>query len=123
MNDLQTKKDSEREPSLGVGTAILIGQVIVNLPALILINIVIYLGFLLAILAQSTFPELARYFWWIVLASLFCAFGIAWLWWALMVPRWRKWAIKKGTPPDKLQKWAVLTGLAWAKGSINKKEP
>jgi len=46
---------------------------------------------------------------------------MAWTWWSLLVPRWRKWAHEKGVPPDQLQKWAVLTGLVWPKGWIFEK--
>jgi hypothetical protein len=38
-----------------------------------------------------------------------------------MVPRWRQWAITRGAAADKLQRWAVITGLVWRKGSMFEK--
>lgn len=37
------------------------------------------------------------------------------------ISRWRRWAINRGVPRDKLQKWAVSVGLTWPKDSIFEK--
>ena len=82
--------------------AILVGQLIVNVTATIIMIAVMFLG-------SWLFP------WEIALlgGSL-----VAWLWWSFSVPRWRAWAIRKGCDPDRVQKFAVRTGLTWPKGSL-----
>ncbi len=44
-------------------------------------------------------------------------FILGWTWWCHSVPRWRRWTHQRGVNPDRLQKWAVITGLVWRKGS------
>jgi hypothetical protein len=92
---------------LGVGKAVLIGHLIVTVPVLIIILGISFLGRILA-------PSYSFLF-------LFVGFILAWAWWSLMVPRWRRWALKNGAPADRLQKWAAATGLVWPKGWIFEK--
>lgn len=56
--------------------------------------------------------------WWLFFSV---GFILAWTWWSRSVPRWRRWAHHRGADPDRLQKWAVLTGLVWRKGSVFEK--
>ena len=46
---------------------------------------------------------------------------VAWLYWSLAVPRWRAWALRSGADSEKLQRWAVATGLVWPRGSVFEK--
>lgn len=91
------------------GVAVLIGHLVVNVPVLILI-------------AGST--GLGLFFfhssdWWV--AFFIIGTVLAWMWWSLVIPLWRKWAIRRGADPERLQKLAALTGLVWPKGWIFEK--
>ena len=99
------------EKSLSIGLAVLVGQLIVNVPVFL---IIIGMAFF-AIMFIAT-----KYYW---LSFILLPVGIClgWLWWSFMVPRWRRWAYEHGADPDKLQVWAVATGLVWPKGSLLEK--
>ena len=47
-------------------------------------------------------------------------FGIClgWLWWSVMVPRWRIWAWVRVADTDDLRQRAVRTGLIWPEGHV-----
>ena len=121
MKQSESQMSPVNKQSLSVGKAVLIGHLIVNLPVLVIIAGVTTIGAGIALVAGYAFPSIVRYFWWIVLASTLAGSAVAWLWWSFMVPRWRKWALQQGTPPDQLQKWAAITGLVWPKGWIFEK--
>jgi hypothetical protein len=85
--------------------AILVGQLIVNVPAVFIMIAVAFAGAL-------------------ILPWQFALIGgslLAWIWWSYSVVRWRNWAIRNGNDPDRLQKFAVRTGLTWPKGSLFEK--
>jgi hypothetical protein len=46
---------------------------------------------------------------------------LAWPWWSISVPKWRRWALARGADADQLQKVGVRTGLVWPKGCIFEK--
>lgn len=46
---------------------------------------------------------------------------VAWPWWSLTVPRWRRWAVRRGADAEELQKIGARTGLVWPKGWIFEK--
>ena len=81
----------------------MVGWLVVNLPV-----IVIMLGSLL--IAFVIEPRI----WWLFFSG---GFILGWTWWSHSVPRWRRWAHNRGANPDRLQKWGVVTGLVWPKGS------
>jgi hypothetical protein len=81
--------------------AIIVGQLVVNVPVAIIIVAVTFVG---AMIVPWPFALLG--------ASL-----IAWIWWSFTIARWRNWAIRNGCDPDRLQKFGVRTGLTWPKGS------
>jgi len=85
--------------------AIFAGQLIVNVPSACIIIAVAFMGRLLV-------P------WEVALIS---GALLAWIWWSFNVTRWRAWAIRKGCDPERLQKFAVRTGLTWPKGSVLEK--
>ncbi len=95
------------ENQMSVLVAILAGQLIVNLPA-----VVVLLG--VALTGRAYLPSL----WWLF---LLIGFIVGWLWWSFAVPRWRRWALKRGCPPNVLHRWAVFSGLEWPNGSIFEK--
>lgn len=92
---------------LSVTKAILVGHAISTVPVFVII-----FGF-----RQIGISLLGRQ-WWIF---LIIGFLIAWAWWAYITPRWKKWAVQKGAPAEKLHQAAVATGLEWQKGAIFEK--
>ena len=52
--------------------------------------------------------------------NVFAAVGfvLAWLWWSLAVPRWRRWALARVADPAELERLAVATGLQWKRDSF-----
>jgi hypothetical protein len=46
---------------------------------------------------------------------------VAWPWWSLTVPKWRRWALGRGADAEGLQKIGLRTGLVWPKGCIFEK--
>ena len=123
MNDFpNTQLSSELRKNIGVGKAILIGQLVVNIPVFIIILIISGIGIFMALVLVAMIPSLPdwAYFLGIMLPVIIGA-SVGWLWWSFSVPRWRRWALQNGAPEDQLQKWAVLTGLVWPKGWIFEK--
>ena len=47
--------------------------------------------------------------------------GLAGLWWSIVAPRWRAWALRSGVDPEKLYRWGFLTGIIFPKGSLLEK--
>ena len=94
-------------PGLGLLKAITIGWLVVNIPAIAIMLISLLVGF-------AVDPRI----WWLFFSV---GFVLGWTWWSHSVPRWRRWAVRRGVDPDRLQKWAVLTGLVWPKGSLFEK--
>ena len=86
---------------MSIWKAIIVGHLLVNVPA---VAIIIAISFLGSIVVPWPFALLG--------GSL-----MAWVWWSFTVPRWRDWAVAKGVDRDRLQKYAVRTGLTWPKGS------
>lgn len=97
--ELLPKPDTRK--FFNVWKAIIIGWIIVNLPALVIMLSVLIVG-----------SKLVPQIWW-----LFLIIGVAlgWTWWSFTIPRWRRWAHRKGTDPERLRKVAVLAGLVWPK--------
>jgi hypothetical protein len=120
-NNSASQPVEESIKPIGVGTAILLGHLIVNVPALLFILVGVGIGLGVMFLLATLPPPLPGLSY--VLGIISAGMGIlaGWLWWSFVVPRWRRWAHKNGTSADKLQKWAVLTGLVWSKGSIFEK--
>ena len=117
MNDVSNPQSlTTQKKTINVGTAILIGQLIVNLPVLIIIFGVASVGIVITIFFGNAFSLLAAFIPFGAIASFILGVAAGWLWWSFSVPRWRRWAHQNGAPEDKLQKWAVITGLVWPKG-------
>ena len=103
--ELNRPEQSERnsQAPLTPERAVLIGQLVVNLPVTCIVCVGVILGFLLGGLV------------WAALGLLLAVIP-AWLWWALSVPLWREWAKQSGADEDKTQQLAVWTALVWPKG-------
>jgi hypothetical protein len=108
--------------NISVARAILVGQLVVNLPVVVIMLMISGLGIFIV---NLFFTALQLSGDWLNLLGLLTPviIGITagWLWWSFSVPRWRKWALQNGAPESELQKWAVITGLVWRKGSIFEK--
>jgi hypothetical protein len=92
---------------LTAGRAVLLGHLLVTGPLLIIFAVFYVAGRILA-------PHSLL---WFLLAGFIAAF----LWRSFTVPRWRRWALKRGAPPDQMQNLAAATGLVWPKGSVFEK--
>jgi hypothetical protein len=121
-NVLNPQTRAEQKKPLNVGIAILVGQLIVNLPVMLIIVGVFSVGMVLLLVLEARVPSLPGWTFLVgVMASIVIGSLAGWLWWSFSVPRWRKWALQNGVPEDKLQKWAVTAGLVWPKGSVFEK--
>jgi len=123
MNNPSNPQDSSRQKKpLPVAVAILVGQLIVNLPVMLIILGVYGVGIVLLLVLVDKFPSLQGWLFLVgILVLIILGPLVGWVWWSFSVPRWRRWALQNGAPEDKLQKWAVATGLVWPKGSIFEK--
>lgn len=120
MNKAAGSGDPFRQQAhMSLAQAILAGQLLVNVPTLLLIFGAPLAGF---VAARSFAPQLGLSWLCIVAgAALLVGCGIGWLWWSFAIPRWRRWALRRGVPPAELQKWGVLTFLVWPRGWIFEK--
>ena len=123
MNDISNPKSSaEQEKTISIGKAIFVGQLVVNLPVLIIILVVSGLGILLTLSFLAPLSSLQV---WILILGfvtpIIVGASAGWLWWSFSVPRWRRWALQNGAPEDELQARAVVVGLVWPKGSFFEK--
>ncbi|HZR89682.1 MAG TPA: hypothetical protein VFB02_22990 [Bradyrhizobium sp.] len=99
--------------ALGVGRAILIGEMVVNIPALGLILLTIWFagpviqGWIEGGASKGVgFPTL------VVVMAL--AVGVGWMWWAIVMPRWRVWAVERVSDPRLLYGAAISAQLMWS---------
>jgi hypothetical protein len=90
----------ETPKKLGTLRAIFVGQLIVNIPALAIMLASIILGL-----------NLVPAHWFYFAAG---GFIVAWGYWAFMVGRWHKWAIRRGVDQRQLSRLAIMTGLMWS---------
>src|SRR5688572_21556221 len=90
---------SNSQRPMSVGQVIAIGHLMITLPML-----------LISCMAVTLLVLITRN-WRIGIVGLIVGIVIAGVWWALITPRWRRWALGRGVPPDQLQKWAMMTGL------------
>lgn len=87
------------------GTAVIIGHAWVSAPMLGIVLLGTLAGiFLYGILGM--------------LVAFPVSIALGWLWWSFFIPRWRRWARRRGADPERLQYHAELTGLVWPKGFI-----
>ena len=121
-NTSNPQRPTGQKKTLHVAIAILVGQLIVNLPVMLIILGAYGIGIAVLLTLVDTFPFFQGWGFLIGILVLIIVGPLGgWLWWSFSVPRWRKWALRNGVPEDKLQKWAVSTGLVWPKGSVFEK--
>jgi hypothetical protein len=99
---------------LSPAKAVVVGHLVVNVPVIVIIALVGLVGDVLIGSRQAWGMSLP--IGWVV--GLLGGCGVAWLWWSWSVPRWRRWAIRRGAAPEQLQRLAAATWLVWPKGSI-----
>ena len=99
-----------------VGLAIAIGTAWVNLPVLplMLAPLSVYASRVPRTVDADALPgALAG-----TLGSFLAGFVVAWLWWALMLPRWRLWAWRRVHEKSELKTRAIAVGLIWPDGHL-----
>ena len=101
-------KPTGSQRTMGAWHAVGIGHLWITLPGVIL-----FFGtfFLVSILMNVTGPQLVP-----AIAGLV----VGWVWWGVMAPKWRQWALAHGAPYEKLKSLAIYTGLTWARERDNK---
>jgi hypothetical protein len=97
---------------LGVGRAILIGEMVVNIPALGLMLLTIWFagpviqGWIEGGASKGVgFPTLV--------VAMALALGVGWMWCAIVMPRWRVWALERVSDPRLLYGAAISAQLMW----------
>ncbi|MEW6401972.1 MAG: hypothetical protein AB1649_09240 [Chloroflexota bacterium] len=123
MNELpKSQEAASAAKSMGVGIAILIGELLINVPVSIIILSFACSSLALALSFVTNSPPCIA---WIAMpifiVPTLIGIVLAWVWWSFSVPRWRRWALRNGIPTEKLQKWGVIAGLVWPKGWIFEK--
>jgi hypothetical protein len=96
-----------------VSRAINIGLVWVNGPAMLLL-----FGPLFVFTRLRNADFITREHNWVGLPVFLGGFVLAWLWWALTIPRWRLWAYEQVGDIPKLKEQAVKVGLTWPDESV-----
>src|SRR5688572_28161200 len=99
--------------TVSVDQAIAKGHRMVNYPVLIIMFGT--LGLCLYLEIQKIFP------FWIIPVGFGLAFGLAWLWWSIMITKWRLWAFDNVRNVHELKKRAVREKLIWADNSFFEK--
>ena len=96
-----------------VDEAISKGHRMVNYPVMVImfgtIGLTLYLG------VQKLIPT------WGFAVGFGLAFGLAWLWWSIMITKWRLWAFDNVRNVHELKKRAVQEKLIWSDNSIFEK--
>jgi len=96
-----------------VDQAISKGHKMVNYPVFVIMFGTIGLGIYLG--SQKILP------FWITPIGFGLGFGIAWLWWSIMITKWRLWAFENVRNVHELKKRAVQEKLIWADSSFFEK--
>ncbi len=99
---LTHRKSSGPSGSLGIGRAIFIGELVVNLPAIGLL----YEG-------TGHAPVLPS------IVAVVVAFVASWAWWAIAAPRWLLWAMKRVVDPLALRN-AVVGSIIWPNNRLGR---
>jgi hypothetical protein len=93
---------------ISVPLAIAIGTIVVNVPVFSLLMGPFFLVFYLV--NNHYLPESQV---WIALPSFLVGLSLAWLWWSLLVPKWRLWAYERVSDIPLLKDLAVTFGITW----------
>jgi hypothetical protein len=100
---LSIKNVNSEGDGISAWKAIAIGHLWISVPGIILFFSVFFtLGSLMRATGNRLVPALGGLI-------------VGWVWYAVMAPRWRRWALGKGAPLEKLRSLAILTGLTWGR--------
>lgn len=103
--------NTSREPikkRLSAAQAVVRGHLIVSLPVVAFIILSYLIGQIIV-----GFPK--------AVVWAFAGAVPGYLWWSIMVPRWRKWVKQNDVAEAETLRLAVMTGLIWPKGSFFEK--
>jgi hypothetical protein len=106
--DIENSSQRSSESTLTPERAVRVGQLVVNLPVIIIIGLMAVPVFLFGGPVWG-------------IAGAFGGPILGWTWWSLSVPRWREWAKEKGADEELTQSLAVRRGLVWPKGHFFEK--
>ena len=106
------KAPDGRANVLGVGRAVLIGELVVNIPAL---GLMLLTMFLLGPVIQDWLGDgVTNDLTFAALVTLMVLAGsVGWVWWAIALPRWRVWALERVADPRLLYGAAISAQLMW----------
>ncbi len=96
-----------------VNKAITRGHRMVNYPVFVIMIGTLSVSFFLG--SQGSFPL------WIFPLGFGLAFGLAWLYWSIMITKWRIWAFENVRNVHELKKRAIQEKLIWPDGSVFEK--
>lgn len=94
--------------NLAVFKAIAVGLLAVNGPVLLLL-----FGPLALLTYLEKHGSLSPSLTWIFIPVFVAGFVLAWLWWAITIPKWRLWAYERVADISALKNAAVSVGLTW----------
>ncbi|MBC9880329.1 hypothetical protein G8O24_23670 [Bradyrhizobium sp. INPA01-394B] len=98
--------------TIGVGRAILVGEIVVKIPALGLMLLTIwFLGPIIQGWIQGNASNGIKFLTLVVVMLI--ALGAGWTWWAVVMPRWWVWALERVANPRLLYSAAVSAQLLW----------
>jgi hypothetical protein len=113
VTGLDAEKSQIMKSTLSVGRAILIGLLVVNGPVFTLL-----FGPLFVFVQLEDKGIVGRSYNWVGLVVIVVSFVLAWLWWSVSVPRWRRWAYERVKDIRLLKQRAVAAGLTWRDGHV-----
>ncbi len=99
-----------------VSRAIWLGILVVNVPVLCLIC-----GPLLVFGQVIESGNISRSYNWLGFLIFVGGFVLGWLWWAVSVPLWRRWAYRCVNDIESLKSRAIAYGLIWPDGHFFEK--
>ena len=105
-------RSDSSDRAMGIGQAILVGEIVVNIPALGLMLFTIWLAgpVIQGWIGDSTSKNVGFLSLVVVMAL---ALGVGWAWWAIVMPRWRVWALERVSNPRLLYHAAASAQLMW----------
>jgi hypothetical protein len=102
-----------RAKVLGLGRAIFIGEVVVNIPTLGLMLLTIFsFGPVIQAWLEGGVTKGLRFSTLVIVMAL--AVGAGWTWRAIAMPRWRVWALERVADPRLLYRAAISEQLMWS---------
>jgi len=99
---------------LSVERAVSIGQVVVNVPVMILMFIPPWWEWWRGGSPEVLEGPVAHS----ILKAFLLGFVAAWLWWSFILPRWRLWVYERVEDIAELKRQAIASRLTWPDGSF-----